>query len=125
MIRRCYNPKDRKYHLYGARGITVYEPWQKDFEVFLKYLGLPPSFEHSVDRIDPNGPYGPGNVRWATSQEQSNNRRDQKRYVYRGTRLTLAEWSRELGVGYKTLYDRLTIQGLPVEKAFGTPVERR
>lgn len=72
---RCHNPKDRRYADYGGRGITMCDEWRDDFAAFLKYIGpRPPG--HSLDRFpDNDAGYAPGNVRWATSSEQQNNRR--------------------------------------------------
>ena len=104
---RCYNVKSKYYRHYGGRGITVYEPWL-EFQVFKKYLdehlGECPS-KCSIDRINNNGNYEPGNVRWATQKEQANNRRSNTHYVYNGTKHTLAEWYDLLHIeGKKSLY---------------------
>lgn len=74
MWARCTNPHSQAFRHYGARGITVCERW-RDFPAFAEDMGLPPSPRHSLDRIDNDGHYEPGNVRWATSKEQTANRR--------------------------------------------------
>ena len=74
MRKRCYIPHHKDFQAYGGRGIFVYEPWLKDFDAFFEYMGPRPSDQHSLDRLDSDGPYVPGNVRWATKQEQRQGR---------------------------------------------------
>lgn len=76
MRQRCYNPKTTRYSRYGGRGIKVCDRWRYSFEEFLKDMGQPPSDRHSIDRIDVDGDYEPGNCRWATPLEQRHNRGD-------------------------------------------------
>jgi hypothetical protein len=73
--RRCLNPSSQAYRLYGARGISVHPAWITSFEAFFDHVGPRPSPKHSIDRIDNDGNYEPGNVRWATAKQQASNRR--------------------------------------------------
>jgi hypothetical protein len=73
--RRCYNPSDREFHNYGGRGITVCDRWRDSFDAFLADVGTRPSPRHSIDRIDNDRGYEPGNVRWATRETQERNKR--------------------------------------------------
>ena len=74
---RCENPKACNYEYYGGRGITFHAPWRY-FTVFLKDVGKSPTEDHTIDRIDVDGNYEPGNVRWATRSEQDMNKRKRK-----------------------------------------------
>lgn len=77
MQSRCFNPKVKEYRYYGARGIIVCDRW-RDFRNFLADMGEIPS-GLSIDRINNDGNYEPGNCKWSTAKEQANNRRSNKR----------------------------------------------
>lgn len=76
MLQRCRDKNHVSYPNYGGRGIDVCRRWEK-FENFLADMGEPPPGT-SLDRVDNDGPYEPGNVRWATLSEQRNNRRPRR-----------------------------------------------
>lgn len=80
MKSRCYNPKNRSYRWYGAKGITVCQEWIDSFVAFFNDVGKAPTKRHSLDRYPDNkGNYIPGNVRWATPEQQQNNRTNNRR----------------------------------------------
>lgn len=102
MIARCYYKKVPNYHRYGGRGITVCAEWlgKDGFKNFLESMGKRPGEEYSLDRIDNNGNYEPGNCRWTTMKTQSNNQEKNIRITHRGLTKTLAEWADYTGMNY-------------------------
>jgi hypothetical protein len=103
---RCTNPKHSHYRYYGGRGITMCDRWRDSFDAFCQDVGPRPSPTHTIDRIDVNGNYEPGNVRWATRKQQANNRRNTVRLTYQGKTQLLAEWADELGIPLTTILNR-------------------
>ena len=79
MIGRCYNKNTPNYIDYGGRGITVCDEWRESYLMFLGHIGRRPSAEHSIDRIDNDGNYEPGNVRWTTASIQNSNKRSRQK----------------------------------------------
>jgi hypothetical protein len=120
---RCTNPADPQFQHYGGRGITVCDRWARSFTDFCADVGeRPPGVE--LDRINNDAGYEPSNVRWATSSEQKNNRRNNVRITAHGKTQTLKEWSHELGIGYTTLRQR-HLNGWDAERLLSTPVDTR
>jgi len=78
MKQRCLDPECLIYPNYGGRGISIHAPWIISFESFFEHMGPRPSKKHSIDRIDNDGNYEPGNVRWATTKQQRRNTRRSK-----------------------------------------------
>ena len=78
MKNRCYNPRTPRFHDYGGRGITVCDEWKDNFQAFYDYVSQLSHYGeegYTLDRINNEGNYEPGNVRWATKKEQASNRR--------------------------------------------------
>lgn len=112
MKRRCFDSKKHNYKDYGGRGITVCKRWMK-FESFYKDMGERPE-DKTLDRIDVNGNYEPGNCRWATSSEQASNRRTT---ILVDGGVTLFSFSKKAGIPYSTLYNYLRVKKLPFHRA--------
>jgi len=119
MIRRCTKPNTINWDRYGGRGIRVCDQWH-DYATFAADMGQRPSKRHSLERIDNDKGYEPGNVRWATTREQARNMRSNRMVTYQGETLTIADWSERMGIPYMTLRWRLTAGGWPVKQAMTT-----
>lgn len=110
MKRRCTDPNNKRYKDYGGRGIRVCAEWLHSFEAFLAHAGKRPSMEHTIDRINNDGHYEPGNVRWVTRAEQNRNKRRSKQpprvTIERpdGERVGLAEIARTRRLKYATVH---------------------
>lgn len=107
MIQRCEDKSLRAYHRYGGRGISVCPEWRHSFATFLQDMGRRPTSSHSLDRIDVNGNYEPGNCRWATWKEQQRNRSNNVRVTIGGVSLTLPEWEERTGIAQATIRQRI------------------
>lgn len=103
MRRRCSSPTCPEYRLYGARGIRVCDRWQTSFAAFMEDMGPRPAGRFTLDRIDNNGNYEPGNVRWASYPEQARNKRTNIMVTIGGKTMCLKDWSEESGIHYCTL----------------------
>ncbi len=115
MRQRCTNPKAKHFDRYGGRGIRVCDAWN-DFRVFLADMGERPSKGHSIDRINGDGNYEPGNCRWATRREQQNNLKNNVLITHDGKTLSISAWSRETGISINNLRYRIN-HGWPVAEA--------
>jgi hypothetical protein len=118
---RCTNKKRREYKNYGGRGIVMSPRWITSFENFLADVGKRPSPKHTIDRIDNDRGYEPGNVRWATRTEQNQNKRNSRLVTHDGVTKTVAAWARDLGFTSDFLYYRLFNRGMSFENAISTP----
>lgn len=107
MKQRCSDPKNPYFHLYGGRGIVVCDKWVHDFAQFLADVGERPSAKHSLDRINNDAGYEPGNVRWATAAEQSANRRVNVYITIDGVTKHQQAWTREAGLSPATIRERM------------------
>jgi hypothetical protein len=105
MIRRC-TTRDKKGNYLG-RGIDVCSRWRKNFWAFVADMGARPSPKHSIERIDNDGDYEPGNCRWATTPEQARNTRRNRSLTVNGKAKLLTDWANEIGVDRRTISARL------------------
>ena len=102
--KRCFDPSCKQYKNYGARGITLYEPWKNDQELFLDYcksIGAKKWLQ--IDRINNDGNYEPGNIRFVTKKVNLNNKRNSVKVRFKGKLLTLTQLSRRTGIIRGTL----------------------
>lgn len=110
---------------YGGRGIKVCNEWQDSFQIFFDWaMANGYTDELSIDRIDVNGNYEPSNCRWATREEQQNNKRDNVRVEFGGKVLTLSEWAQLHNINRSTLLNRIN-RGWEFERAITEPVNTR
>lgn len=123
ILQRCYNPNNEQYFNYGGRGIVMCREWKDDYMAFDKWAkengytrGL------SIDRINNNGNYEPGNCRWVTQKVQTRNTRHNTHITFRGETKILVEWCEQFGVNMATACNRLK-RGLDLEKVF-VPTEK-
>lgn len=104
MKTRCYNTKHPTYQHYGAKGITIDPAWEKDFRAFAIHVGPRPSKDYSIDRIENNLGYCPGNVRWASRFTQAENRGNNPEVSYRGQTLRLRIVAEQLNLPKSLLF---------------------
>lgn len=103
---RCYLTTHKNYAEYGGRGIRMHEEWVNDFPAFHAHIGDPPTEKHTLDRIDFDGNYEPGNVRWATQHEQNRNRRNTLWVEIDGEKIPLIDAAERAGVNYAAARER-------------------
>jgi hypothetical protein len=119
MIQRCYDTNSDNFADYGGRGILVISRWHR-FENFFEDLGVRP-LSRTLDRIDNDLGYFPGNCRWSTAQEQARNRRSTAFYEFEGQSKPLVAWAETFAVPLYILQSRLG-NGWPLDLAFRQPV---
>ncbi len=111
MKRRCYNPEEKFYKDYGGRGIKICDEWmdKKEGHSNFQKWAVENGWEEgrSIDRIDVNGNYEPSNCRWATPEEQANNRRNNNYITINGVTKTTSEWARQIGISQNAFTGRI------------------
>lgn len=109
MKSRCYDPNYENFHMYGGRpvgAIKVCDEWKFDFIKFYSYIGPAPSKYHSIDRIDVNKDYEPGNVRWTMTIVQNRNKSNTRFVYYQGIKISLSQYCEEAGLEYSKEYNK-------------------
>lgn len=122
-IGRCHVATHQSFHNYGARGIEVFKPWRDDAQLFLDYMGAKASPDLTLERIDNDKNYEPGNVCWASRKTQTRNRREtadrcfdrNTQVTYNGETRSYREWSELLGLQLAAITQRVR-RGLPVDQ---------
>ena len=122
MRRRCYEPNNNRYYLYGARGIGVCERWRESFDTFLSDMGECPN-DCSLDRVDVNKDYSPENCKWSNGIEQSLNKRVTWKIKISGEWMSLRSASERVGIGYKHAHYRIKTLGEDIRSVLGDCVE--
>lgn len=115
MIDRCQRTTCRQWPYYGGRGIKVCDRWL-DPRNFVADMGLPPSPKHTLERVDNDGDYEPGNVVWATMKDQNRNKRDSHMLEFQGRRLCISAWAEVFGIDGSMIWKRIR-RGWSVEDA--------
>ena len=120
---RCVNQANPSYEGYGGRGISVCDRWINSFESFLLDMGYRP-VGCSIERIDNNGNYEPSNCRWATRKQQASNTRSVHWVTINGTKMTMTDAAKSVGMRVGTLSERIR-RGMDDQEALSTPVQKR
>lgn len=124
MIYRCGNPSADCFANYGGRGIRVCASWRESFAAFLADVG-PRLVGHSLDRINNDGHYEPGNVRWATRSQQNNNHRRNHVVTVAGVSESLTLACRRIGLGVAMIRNRMSRHDLTAAQAIAMGPSRR
>jgi hypothetical protein len=124
MIARCHNPSHSAYKYYGQRGIRVCTRWRESFEAFVADIGERP-IGLELDRIDSDGDYEPGNVRWLNNRDNKLKRVQRtehyipRSFEWQGQERPLSVIADMTGISYRTLYKKIVINGKSVVDAVG------
>ena len=122
---RTGNPNNESYERYGGRGIKLYKKWIKDYVSFKLYMENLEGYnanltgkQITIERIDNNEGYKPGNIRWASPKEQGANKRNNIIVKYKNKNIKLIILAAKLGIAnYNRLYERITVFNWPIKKA--------
>lgn len=124
MRARCNRKADKRYAVYGGKGVKVCEEWN-DYGAFRTWaLNSGYQIGLTIDRINNDGNYEPSNCRWATYKMQANNQQNTVFITYRGFRKSLHEWADFLGISANTLYSRYVLNRWSPERALFEGIKR-
>jgi len=123
MRRRCTDSRVKQYANYGGRGICVCKEWAGSFDTFVRDMGPRPPGT-TLDRINNDGNYEPGNCRWSTRFEQCRNRRVTRFITYDGLRLSTCDWADRLGIKLATMDWRIKVHGEQGAIAMGPRIHK-
>ena len=123
ILQRCTNPKNTHYDRYGGRGITICDKWRNDFMAFYEDMGKRPAGT-TIDRIDNNKGYEPGNCRWADKKTQQNNLSNNVVITHDGITMTLPMWAERLGIK-KSCLDARIRRGWAIDRALSEKPQKR
>lgn len=119
MRERVTNENSLHFDRYGGRGITICDRWLNSFEAFYSDMGSRPSLEYSIDRINNDGNYEPGNCKWSTDIEQARNRSNTIKLTYNGIEQSIDTWVDQLNLSKPAVLYRLNSGWSHVEALFG------
>lgn len=123
MIQRCTNSNDDSYHNYGSRGITVCDRWRESFMAFFSDMGARPGRGYTIERINNDGGYEPGNCRWIPKALQSKNRRANRPLTCAGVTMSMDAWAAKLEISVNTIRTRLH-RGWTMAQICSLPAQR-
>jgi len=112
---RCFNSKNPRYKNYGGRGISMCSKWKESFIKFITDMGVKPSPDLTLERLDNDGNYEPANCVWATRLEQQRNTRFNRIITFNKRSLCLSEWAEIYKLNVGTLYSRF-LHGWSIER---------
>ena len=119
---RCYNKNNKRYDIYGQKGIKICDEWLNSYEAFRDWaMSNGYKEDLTIDRINSNGNYCPDNCRWTTAEVQANNTSRNHLLTYDGETKTMSQWAKEVGLSYYTLRNRINCLGWNVDKSLTTP----
>lgn len=122
IVQRTGNRSNPKYKQWGGRGIGMYGPWRRSYMAFKRSVGTKPKGK-TLDRIDVNKGYVPGNVRWASKATQASNMTSNRYVIVKGKRMTETAAAKRFGLSLQWLVTKLnhsngrvTIQGIKIRR---------